>query len=355
MIDLPEVVIDPNRKKAERGEILVGLGNTREENEGLVLQHKTGKKSYRSLSRFVYEEAFDEVREEQEFRKIYLEDFSVDTVLSLWILLHMINSQELPKNLELWVDYADRWESGDTSSTGDAFHSYGVLQNALAQALSKDSPTWRLEKSFDFLDELFGHYIDPSAIPELDNQLYRIAIDFLDLEYANYEKMIAKAEIHLLELSMIDSEHRREVSAVFIEEPMNSSIYKVFLRQDSIHAPTGDGFGLMAVYDDRAIGTGNDIVISVDPAKKVHLRELWQALEAEEERLWQGKRPYEHPRPLRSYPEGNGPDEPWWDDMGRYTLIASPKRVGTTPGRKTEWKRVKELILNLYKKENGND
>lgn len=40
-----EVIIDPNKKNAGCGEVLVGLGNTREKNTGIVLQHKTQDRS----------------------------------------------------------------------------------------------------------------------------------------------------------------------------------------------------------------------------------------------------------------------------------------------------------------------
>jgi hypothetical protein len=106
----------------------------------------------------------------------------------------------------------------------------------------------------------------------------------------------------------------------------------------------------MAVYNPRVVGTGNDIVISVDPLKRICLKALWYALEEEENRLWEGKRPNDTPRPLKSYPNKDGPNEPWWDDMGKYTLIAAPKMVGNQYGRRVNWKKVKELIKELYAK-----
>ena len=116
-------------------------------------------------------------------------------------------------------------------------------------------------------------------------------------------------------------------------------------------SPTKDGYALMAVYqDEQAKGIGNDIVISTDPIKHIHLKALWNALEKNENDLWEGNRPKDMPRLLTSYPNNNGPNEPWWDDMGNYTLIAAPKMVGSEYGRRVSWNRVKELIKELYSK-----
>jgi hypothetical protein len=106
----------------------------------------------------------------------------------------------------------------------------------------------------------------------------------------------------------------------------------------------------MAVHNSKVKGTGNDIVISVDPLKNVYLKALWSTLEKEENLLWGKSRPKNNPRPLKSYPHNNGPNEPWWDDMGNYTLIAAPKMVGSEYGRCVSWNRVKELIKQLYAK-----
>ena len=349
MPDSFQVIIDPNKKRAGPGEVLVGLGNTKTDNEGIVLQHKTQRKRYPSLSQYVYETDFPDLEYPQCCQKIYVEDFSVDTVLSLWIFFRKVHNETFPKGSQKWLDYANRWEQGDTSTTGEAFHSYGCLQNALDRVLDGSPAETRLSRSLKFLEYLIRNNINPSAIPsDLDNDLYQMAFQALKKEYAQYEKLLESSEIATLWLPMKESEGRKKVSAIFIETTSINSILKVFLRNDKEHAPTHDGFTLMTVYNPHTIGSGNDIVVSVDPAKNVHLRDLWKALEREEERLWQGTRPHDNPRPLASYPEGDGPNEPWWDDMGNYTLVAAPKMIGDQYGRLVSWAKVKEIIYTLY-------
>lgn len=152
----------------------------------------------------------------------------------------------------------------------------------------------------------------------------------------------------MLHIPEIADNNRLAVSGIFIETDMVTSIQKVFLRNDT-KSPTGDGYALMAVYNATAKGSGNDIVISVDPIKNIYLEALWKKLEREEDILWNGGRPKDFPRPLKSYPENNGPNQPWWDDLGSYTLIAAPKMVGDEYGRRVGWKRVKQLIKQLYR------
>lgn len=344
-------IFDPNKKNAHKGEVLVGLGNSQEENEGIVLQHKTQSKHYVCLSQFVYETNFGLLDPDKCCQQFYIEDLSVDTVLSIWIFLHKVYQERIPENIDTWIDYAMRWERGDTSTTGEAFESYGCLQNALALSQRSQPPSEALVSSLFFLDYLVENHIDPSAITgNIDTVYYMTAYRSLEKEYQNYDNIVKESEITVLSVPRKDSTATKEVSAIFIETEIISSIQKVFLRNDSINAPTKDGFALMAVYNPKAIGTGNDIVISVDPQKNIQLRELWIALEKEEDELWKGARPNDSPRPLSSYPDNNGPNEPWWDDMGDYTLIASPKMIDDEYGRRVSWETVKRLIKQLYAK-----
>jgi len=341
------VFSDPNKKVAQKGQVLVGLGNTNIHNEGIVLQHKTAEKRYASLSAYILETSFDEEVLPQCCQEIYLEDFSVDTVISLYIFFTKISCSKLPENLSIWVDYASRWEQGDTSSTGKPFESYGCLQNALVQGLPDASPKERLGRSFVLLETLIENKVTPSSIPDLATEEYKVATSTLQNIDAVYHDMVEKSEVVTLCVDSTIKDECTVVSGIFIDEPIVSSIIKVFLRNDE-KSPTGDGYGVMAVYNADAKGTGNDIVISVDPSKEVHLKKLWEALEKEENELWKNKRPKDLPRKLVSYPDNNGPNEPWWDDMGKYTLIAAPKMVDKIYGRQVSWERVKELIKELY-------
>ncbi len=342
------VTVDPNKDMAQIDELLVGLGNTQIANQGIVLQHKTQNKRYESLSHYVSEMQIDESWNTRVYKIIFIEDFSVDTILSIWLFLYRVNKNDITTNIQIWIAYINRWERGDTSTTGKAFESYGCLQNALALNKQNQMPKEILEKSLIFLDYLVHHNIDPVHIPTIPSMVqYADAKSSLLSEYEKYENIVKNSEVSIFHIPKIDNEEKKKVSGIFIEMSMVTSIQKVFLRNDE-NSPSGDGYALMAIYNPKAKGTGNDIVISVDPMKNIYLKSLWYALEKEENLLWNGKRPVDNPRPLKSYPDGNGPSQPWWDDMGKYTLIAAPKMHDSMYGRRVTWDQVKQLIDELY-------
>ena len=346
-----KVIVDPNKKLAKKGELLVGLGDSSIYNEGIVLQHKIETKYYESLSQYVYNTEFADLDGASCCKQIFIEDFSVDTMLSLWIFLQKKSDQILPDNMLDWVGYASRWEKGDTTTTGKPFESYGCLQNALVLSMKNHSPSEIVNESLNFLSTLIKSNISPATINELsDNSTYRQAYKALEKEYENYQTLLKDNEIVQLYLPQIENSEAKEISGILIETEIISSIQKVFLRNDEENSPTQDGFAFMAVYNAKAKGTGNDLVISVDPLKGVHLKALWKALEDEENNLWEGDRPKDKPRLLKSYPNNNGLNEPWWDDMGKYTLIAAPKMVNGQYGRRVSWECVKQLIQQLYAK-----
>jgi len=352
MSDLLEglsVICDANKKEARSGEVLVGLGNSQVSNDGIVLQHKTAAERYDSLSRYVYAQSFD--IDARQLHTLYIEDLSVDTVISIWIFLLKIKKISVPENILSWIDYASRWERGDTTTTGKPFESYGCLQNALVSCKASNALVGQLNESLSFLDYLVKHTIEPAKISKnITIMAYQKAYEALEEEYRHYESLLKESEIAVLDIPKSDGSGVLRVSAIFIEAAIITSVYKVFLRNDAKNSPTKDGFALMAVYNEEAAGTGNDIVISVDPNKNIHLKDLWLALEEEENRRWEGKRPTDTPRPLVSYPDNNGPNEPWWDDMGNHTLIAAPKMVGSHYGRRVDWHTAKRLIKQLYAK-----
>jgi hypothetical protein len=350
-----EVIVDANKKVADTGDLLLGLGNSTLDNKGIVLQHKTETIYYESLSQYVYEREFKNLNSSQCCQRIFVEDFSVDTILSIWIFLHKKSNHDIPKNVLNWINYACKWEKGDTTTTGKAFESYGCLQNALVLNMKNHVPLEILTQSLAFLSTLIRQKTDPAKIGKLtNNTTYRQAYESLEKEYKKYQSLLHDNEIIKLFIPHKESGEPIELSGIFIETEIISSIQKVFLRNDEEYSPTHNGFAFMAVYNAKAEGTGNDIVISVDPLKNVHLKSLWSALEKEENLLWGKSRPRDNPRPLKSYPHNNGPNEPWWDDMGKYTLIAAPKKVGVNFGRKVSFEKVIELIQQLYRR-NEND
>ena len=350
MLEGFNVFFDPNKSVAYASEILVGLGNTKIENEGLVLQHKTQDKRYESLSQYVFERDIDVSAEVNSFTSIYIEDFSVDTVFGIWLFFSRRNKEMIPENIDLWLIYTNRWEAGDTSTTGKPFESYGCLQNALALKMCNQSPKEILRTSLFFLDYLIKNNFDPAYIADtIEIPQYLEARSTLNNEYEKYKDIVNRSEVGIFYMPNSDSKIKTKVSGIFIETNLVTSIQKVFLRNDE-KSPTEDGYAFMAIYNPFVKGSGNDIVISVDPVKHIHLKALWKEIEKEEELLWNEERPKDNSRPLVSYPNNNGPNEPWWDDMGNYTLIAAPKMVGDEYGRRLSWKRVKQLIKLLYAK-----
>ena len=112
-----------------------------------------------------------------------------------------------------------------------------------------------------------------------------------------------------------------------------SGAAKAFARNDHEHAWFCQGFSLIAVYRPLA-NPGEDLTISVDPTAGIHLEDLWRALERLEDRRWGDKRPRDQPRPLKSYEkktDNPGPNQPWWDYGGRYTLVAAPRAPRPAP------------------------
>ena len=343
------VHFDPNIKMAQVGEVLVGLGNSQESNPGIILQHKTQAKRYNSLSEYINQTDFSHIDPVQDCKTFYIEDYSVDTLVSIWLFLNKINKQTMPENIHIWIDYATRWEQGNTTTTGDAFESYGCLQNAFIITQKELSPEKILCSSLSFLSHLIVLKIDPASIPNhIDNSHYQQAYQALTKEYQKYTYLIKASETDVLNIPTQDPNIIKQVSAIFIQIDFISSLHKVFLRHDKKNSPTKEGFTLIVAYNPKVLGTGSDIVISVDPDKGVQLKKLWQRLEDEENRLWDGNRPDNNARPLKSYPDNNGPNEPWWDDMGKYTLIASPKKVQAEYGRRVPWNLVKKIIKTIY-------
>ena len=74
------------------------------------------------------------------------------------------------------------------------------------------------------------------------------------------------------------------VDALIFEDIELAGILKVLARCDRVNSRTQRGFALLALRRPAAAGTGNDMVISVDPRAGITLEPLWQALL---ERDWQ--------------------------------------------------------------------
>lgn len=380
------VVYDPQRSKAEAGEILIGLGAFQDtpdrciDPEGVVLQNKGS--AYRSLSQWLLhaeESVIDDARRRlgapatpAELRAtLYLEDASPDTCLGFILFLARlwgVPRAALPTD---WCAYADRWEQGDVRTTGEPFASWGCLHSALAHDFITPSPgetpdAQGIEAAFPqalrYVLGLLTLGVAPDRVPaQLPLAEHQAARLYLHQEAQDYRHALASAECLQLRVPLPGARRALLVDAYLATEVTLSGARKAFLRNDAEHPWFGQGFTLMALYRPQAEGSGNDQVLSVDPNAGVNLQMLWQALEQLEDERWGTERPRDQPRPIASYTlettddQGHkytrtvGPNQPWWDDHGRYTLIAAPKRLEEGRlGSRVTWADVREQLWACY-------
>jgi hypothetical protein len=303
-----KVIFDYSKKEANENEILIGLGNCKK------CINKTPE--FPSCSLYLYHNPIKYNGE-----TIYIEDFSPDTIIPIYMLLN----GKIPKK---YIDYATKWEEG--KSDKDILKSYGVLQNALVNSLKGDT-TFKVKKSLEMLDFFIKNNFDLDDIPKNNNNLYLQALNYLNNEIKNYKNILKNAKIYTLYIN------NTPVKAIFLDNINITPLIKLLLRKD---------FDLIASFNEKFKGSGNDVVISVKPESKLNLKELWENLEREETKKWNGKRPNDNPRKIVSTDKWN---EPWWDDMGKYTLIAAPKKIGDQLGSKLTYDEIKKIILNTYK------
>jgi len=303
-----KVVFDYSKKEANDNEILIGLGNCSK------CINKTEK--FPSCALYLYNNPIKYNGE-----TIYIEDFSPDTIIPIYMLLN----ENIPQK---YIDYATKWETGKSDT--DIFKSYGVLQNALINSLEGDT-TYKIEKSLEMLDFFIKNNFDLDNIPQNNNELYLQAINYLNNEVKNYQKILENAKSYNLVINKVP------VKAIFLDNVNITPFIKLLLRKE---------FDLITSFNEKFKGSGNDVVISVKPESGLNLKELWEKLEQEETKKWNGKRPSNKPRKIVSTDKWN---EPWWDDMGNYTLIAAPKKIDDEYGSKLSYNEIKQIILNTYK------
>jgi hypothetical protein len=374
------VVYDPGKNncvgsQTERGEILIGVGKRRPDDTpvpdgaGIMLQHKGT--DYSSVSEYV-QHAMD--REVEVWRQslgnpatphhlratLYIEDASPDTCLGFVLFLARVFGVEREGLPATWCAYATRWESGDTQTIGAPFASWGCLHSALGHSFiapqqnESQLDASGVEASFPvclrYLLFLLVQQVDPDQIPEqLPSEEHARARAHLQQEYQAYRQSLTSAELLQLRVPMRNVQRTLLIDAYLATEVTVSGVKKVFVRSDSEHSWLQQGFSLMALYRPIARGTGDDIVVSVTPSTGIDLKALWQELERLEDERWEGQRPCDDPRPgIAEYPGGCGPNQPWWDEGGRYTLIAAPRKIGDQYGSKLGWDDVRETIWSLY-------
>lgn len=375
------VAYDPGKKRAEADEILIGLGFVQDaagqliDQPGVVLQNKGS--TYRSLSALLQHTGDDRIADGRrrlgepatpaELRAtLYVEDASPDSCLGLVLFLARVFGVPQAALPALWCDYADRWEQGDVRTTGQPFASWGCLHSALAhdyitpQPGSEGPDAQGIETAFPiglrYLLGLLALGVAPDRLPEaLPLAEHHAARLYLHQEYQDYRHALASAECLQLRVPLPGERRALLVDAYLATEVTLGGARKAFLRNDAEHPWFGQGFTLMALHRPHAEGSGNDIVVSVDPGAGVYLRALWQALERLEDTRWGAERPRDTPRGLVSYPNGDGPNQPWYDEQGRYTLVAAPKRLDDgqpgsafAPGSRVTWQDVREQLWACY-------
>jgi hypothetical protein len=341
-------------------EILLGMGTPKGKTKGFVLDNK--QTGHRSLSERVYHLTEEEIRliyppnKKFEDYTYYLDDLSPDTCFA-FIMLYLLSKNIPLRSLpDKWLDYINRWEQGDVRSTGEPNSSWGCLHSVLAHESysyhkqGDDGSIIHQEKYYTGLLDclrldlaiLQDENIDPAQVPPLLHvEEYHRAITLLKFEQQKYEQLLAHSIKLQLEIPIKNSTRCLLVDALIATEKTEfMGVLKNFARTDTKNTWTGDGFGFMALYRPEAVGTGNDIVISVDPSLNIHLKDLWMKLEEMEDIAWEGKRPCDNPR----FPDRSKANQPWYDEMGKYTLIGAPKQ----PSTKLSWEQVVHAIWELY-------
>lgn len=343
----------PSLRELPAGTLALGIGDAA--SPGIALNCKNGGQ-HRSLSAWLWamdaseRRALSDKARLQPITHIAIEDFSLDSCFA-WLLFSLFSHGEI-RELDAWVRYIDQWEQGFYLDGDNFGHSAACLHTVFAHARLHAAQTATHTYDADLLRHGFirclklltafiNHTLEPlQGIQSLPSAEYLAAQAALAYEYQLYQLAIERAVTCQLLVEQADSRRKMLVDALFLSEQHPSGLFKIFARNDRTHSWSKNGFTLLGIYRQQQAGTGNDMVISVDPTSGLSLKSLWQALEAEENRRWQGERPCDNPRPLHSYAGAlNAPDQPWWDDAGRYTLLGAPKFLANTnvPGSKLDW------------------
>jgi hypothetical protein len=370
---------DPARATpAAAGEVLVGIGNWSQQHQGACLNNKGSaavfgwKRDPITVSTFVRDAGPDLVAQWQagfpgsteavlERAVLVVEDASPDSVLTLvfWLArLAGVPSSQLPLR---WLTALTAWERDGIAPS--VTKSWTALMSALAHSHFGSAhdgvgiaEAW--DDALRFTVALLRSGADPDAVdPEnapaiLADTAYGRAIAFALNERQDYLQSLTRAIRLELLVPMAGAPGRTQlVDAYFATESNTpSGVKKIFIRTDTQNTTLGNGFAMMGLYRPGLEGTGNDMTLSVDPRSGIALKDLWFALDGEETKRWEGKRANANPRRIASYKPGEGYDQPWWDDHGRYTLIGAPKRLGgdTGPGSKLAWGDVLEAVWRHY-------
>ncbi len=372
-------VFDPARAMpAASGEVFVGVGGWQEPHQGVCLNNKGAasrfgwKRDPVTVASFVRDAGDDLVASWRaafpngvdatlDKAVLVVEDASPDSVLTVifWLArVAGVPSEGLPLR---WLTALTAWERDGIAPS--VTRSWTALMSALAHSHFGPAhdgagigEAW--DDALRFTVALMRGGVDPDAVdPDHAPQIlaepaYSRALAFALNERQDYLESLARAVRLELLAPMAGAPGRNLLVDAYFATESNapSGVKKIFIRTDTEHTTFGNGFALMGLYRPGLEGTGNDMTISVDPRSGIALKGLWHSLEAEETLRWAGARPNAHPRRIASYAPGEGYDQPWWDDHGRYTLIGAPKRIGGDKGSgsKLSWGDVLEAVWRNY-------
>lgn len=371
-------VFDPARAgPAAPNEVFVGLGSWNEPHRGACLNNKGSagllgwKRDPVTVATFVRDAGPDlvaawraafggTIAEVLDNAVFVVEDASPDSVLTVifWLArLAGVPAEQLPMR---WLTALTAWERDGIAPS--VTRSWTALMSALAHSHFGSAhdgagigAAW--DDALRFTVTLLREGSDPDAVdPEhapamLADPAYGRAIAFALNEKQDYLQSLSRAVRLELLVPMSGGPGRALLVDAYFATESNapSGVKKIFIRTDTENTTFGNGFALMGLYRPGLEGTGNDMTISVDPRSGIALKDLWRTLDDEETRRWAGKRPNGNPRRIASYAPGEGYDQPWWDDHGRYTLIGAPKRIGHEgPGSKLPWADVLEAVWRNY-------
>ncbi|TCV94272.1 hypothetical protein EDC52_10712 [Biostraticola tofi] len=355
---------DPQARDAAAGTVLIGLGDSNDDRQssGVALNHKGYRQAqYGSVSELIvradqqqWARWRQKLPDPQHLQRVIIEDFSPDTCLALLLFLqHLEPAGTAPPLSEPWLAYISAWESGIYLDGDTVERSAACLLSALGHAYlpehTSTNNSWVREGLINclaLLAAMMEANPQPTAgIEPLHTRQYSQAVASLGYERQLYRQVLQRALTCQLLVDLADGRRQTVVDALFINEASPSGMLKILARTDRQHTWTRNGFGLLAIYRPQEAGSGNDMVVSLDPVQGTRLDALWHRLEQRENDAWHGLRPRETPRFLESYrlpgshqlrPEA--PTQPWYDDQGRHTLIAAPKRLPTgEPGTRLDW------------------
>lgn len=374
MLDRATVRYEPNARDLSARTIYLGVvpGDAAPglhllpDGPALVLTHKAFERGCRSVSRAVANLPAEDVAAmlgerldpARPFAGLTLvaEDGSPDSCVATIALARRARGETVP---EAWLDYVDRWEAGDTSSTAQSDATFGVMLSSLVHAYlpdgaeggARDSRYTPFLLGCAFTEAMVGADTDPQDLAAARGKdpdgvaLFDLARALVAADREAADRIIHGSLQTSFALEVPETGRIRVLDALVVTEITINRALKGFVRASPL-APNGQGFPILCLYRPRAAGTGYDMTFSVDPSAGVWMRAQWEALERAEDEAWAragADRPGDFPRgDMKSWerrPEGIRPsNQPWWEGRPLYTLLAAPKRLADDqPGSRLSW------------------